>query len=272
MVERITEAFKKRTGRAAIIPFLSAGDPDFEASYHMFRTVLERGADVVEIGIPYSDPLADGPVIQAASLRSIGAGFSLPRAFELTAKVRKETEKGLVLFTYINPILQYGMERFLADAKSAGADGVIVPDLPLEESSELRRLADAAGIALIPLVTPTSGETRIAAIAREARGFVYCVSSLGVTGERAKMSTRVQNLVETARAHSSLPVAVGFGVSTAEQARSLANFADGVIVGSAYIRRIESALTEESRSPEERTNTLIERVGTFTEALVHAVR
>lgn len=270
-MDRIAQAFKDKQGRAALIPFLSAGDPDLDTSYRLFCALLEKGADIVEIGIPYSDPLADGPIIQAASLRSIHGGFSLPQVFELTAKLRSHTNKGLVLFTYINPILQYGVERFVKDAAESGADGMIVPDAPMEESAEIRRIADQAGIALIPLVTPTSGQKRVEAIVKDARGFVYCVSSLGVTGERAKMSERVEELVQMSKNYSNLPVAVGFGVSTPEQATNIARYADGVIVGSAYIKRIENLFLEHKLHPCD-TAQVVRSIEMFTEDLVRAVR
>ncbi|MCL6594318.1 MAG: tryptophan synthase subunit alpha, partial [Alicyclobacillus sp.] len=161
-----------------------------------------------------------------------------------TAALRQASDAGLVLFTYVNPVVQYGLHRYFADARQAGADGVIIPDLPFEESAEARAAADRHGVALIPLVAPTSGDERIAAICAVARGFVYCVSSLGVTGERARMSDRLHELVQRARHYANVPVAVGFGVSTPEQARAIAQLADGVIVGSALIRRIEQALAD----------------------------
>lgn len=243
-MDRIKQAFQSASvqGRAALIPFLTAGDPDQELSLNLFRALLQNGADIVEIGIPYSDPLADGPVIQRAALRSLQSGFALPKAFELTAKLRQETDKALVLFTYINPVIQMGFQSFFQQAANSGADGAIIPDLPLEESNEARLAADAAGIALIPLVTPTSGTERIERICQEARGFVYCVSSLGVTGERAQMSNRVTELIDTVKQYTSLPVAVGFGVSTPDHVADLAAYSDGAIVGSAFIRRIEDAL------------------------------
>ncbi|QSO45716.1 tryptophan synthase subunit alpha [Alicyclobacillus mengziensis] len=241
-MSRIEAAFMKRPGKKALIPFLNTGDPDVDTSLELFQTVLRAGADIVEIGAPYSDPLADGPVIQASALRSLQSGFAFPHVFEMTSRLRRDTDAGLVLFSYFNPLLQYGIDRFFRDAESAGADGVIVPDLPFEESTLVRQAADTSGVDLIPLVAPTSSEERVRKICEYARGFVYCVSSLGVTGERAKMSERLQDLVQTAKAYTNAPVAVGFGVSTPEQARHIASFADGVIIGSAYVRRIEESL------------------------------
>ncbi len=244
-MSRIQQAFERRRGEGTLIPFLTAGDPDYETSLKLFRTVLAAGADIVEIGIPYSDPLADGPVIQAASLRSLGAGFLLPRAFELAAALREEAkDKAIILFTYVNPVLQYGPERFFEAAASAQTDGVIIPDLPYEESHAIRALADRFGIDLIQLVTPASPPERIAAICSAARGFVYLVSTLGVTGERTTLSDRVGALAEEVRRHTDLPIAVGFGVSRPEHAEQILQFADGVIIGSAFVRQIEATVAE----------------------------
>ncbi len=267
-MDRILQAFKECGKKAALIPFLTAGDPTFDASLQMFQSVLSSGADLVEIGVPYSDPLADGPVIQAASLRSLKGEFKLPREFELTAELRKHTDKGLVLFSYINPVLQYTPQRFFSDAKASGADGIIVPDLPFEESEAIRTMADDYGIALIPLITPTSGDDRIEAIASHARGFVYCVAALGVTGERAKLSNRVEELVQKARLYTDAPIAVGFGVSGPDQAKAIASYSDGVIVGSAFIRRVEQAL---GASGEVQVEALTEAVGRFAAELAQAM-
>ncbi|RIV25674.1 tryptophan synthase subunit alpha [Alicyclobacillaceae bacterium I2511] len=267
-MNRIEGVFRKQTQHSALIPFLNAGDPSLDISLQLFRSVLQAGADIVEIGIPYSDPLADGPVIQASATRSLKSGFQFPQVFDLAQALRSESDQGLVAFTYINPLLQYTLERFFADAKSAGIDGVIVPDLPYEESGPVLQVADRNGIALIPLVALTSGEQRIIDICRSARGFVYCVSSLGVTGERTRMSERVRELVERVQSHTSLPVAVGFGVSTPEQAQYLSAFADGVIVGSALIRRIEAALHQNPNAP---VNILQATVQEFVKILVQGL-
>lgn len=237
-MNRLEKAFEQLVGRAALIPFVVAGDPDFETSFDILRDILAAGADMVEIGLPYSDPLADGPVIQAGAVRSLQAGFQLPDSMRLITALRKETEKPLIAFTYVNPILQYGVSRFFTDLAAAGGDGVIVPDVPLEEAPQLAATAQEAGIAFIPLVAPTSGEDRVKAICQQASGFVYCVSTLGVTGERKRVSESVQSLVEAVKRHTELPACVGFGVSSPEQAQEIAAYADGVIVGSAFVRRI----------------------------------
>ncbi|MCL6625723.1 MAG: tryptophan synthase subunit alpha [Alicyclobacillus shizuokensis] len=285
-MDRIEHAFRQASKQAALIPFLTAGDPDLETSICAFDAVIDAGADVVEIGIPYSDPLADGPVIQAAAVRSLRGGFQLPTAFDVCSTLRRRHERtGLVLFSYINPVLQYGPDKFFRDAHAAGADGVILPDLPFEESALVRELADAAEVALIPLVAPTSKEERVAKICESARGFVYCVSSLGVTGERAHLSNQVQELVASVRRHTHLPAAVGFGVSTPLQAREVGAYADGVIVGSAFVRRVEEALAEtrgasaptgHQRSESEGVSTssrdaIVRRIRTFAAELASAL-
>lgn len=240
-MERIRKAFQQLEGRAALIPFVVAADPDFDTSLSLIRSILASGADMIEIGLPYSDPLADGPVIQAAALRSLQGGFSLPDGLRLIALVRAETEKPLIAFTYVNPILQYGVDRFFQELSAAGGDGVIVPDLPQEEAAEVRRTALLHGIDLIPLVAPTSGRSRIERICKDASGFVYCVSSLGVTGERGSVQANVRDLVDMVKEYTTLPVCVGFGVSQPAHAREISSYADGVIVGSAYVRRIEQS-------------------------------
>jgi tryptophan synthase alpha chain len=234
--------------RCAFIPFVTAGDPDPDTSLAVIER-LARHADAIEIGIPYSDPLADGPVIQAGSLRALESGMNLPRSLDLLRAARKKTDVPLIAFTYVNPVFQYGPDRFAAVCREAGANGVIVPDLPLEESGPLSAACDREGIALIPLIALTSRE-RVARIAASARGFAYCVSSLGVTGERSRFSEELQAFVQSVRAASRVPVAVGFGISSPEHVRDLAEFADGVIVGSALVRRcgdIGDALRRGSR-------------------------
>lgn len=220
--------------RAAFIPFVTAGDPDFETSVKI-ALMLARHADAIEIGIPYSDPLADGPVIQEASLRALRQGMTISRAFDLMRAVREHTDVPLVAFTYANPVIQFGPAAFVRACRESGVNGMIVPDLPYEESDELQASGDEGGVALIPLLALTSRE-RIAKIAQRARGFVYCVSSLGVTGERSSFSTQLRSFVETVQRYATVPTAVGFGVSTPDHVRELATFADGVVVGSAIVR------------------------------------
>lgn len=262
---RIRDAFTRVEGRAALIPFIVAGDPNYEESLGAIVGALEAGADMVEIGLPYSDPLADGPVIQASALRSLQGGFQLPDCMRLVRDVRAVSEKPIIAFTYVNPIMQYGIDRFFAELSAAGGDGVIIPDVPLEEAPELSTSAARHQISFIPLVSPTSGEDRIADICKQATGFVYCVSSLGVTGERSSVSADVRGLVEAVKRHTDLPACVGFGVSTAAQASELAAYADGVIVGSAFVRRIEAAQSQIDLS-------VTEEVVQFTSELKSACR
>lgn len=239
-MNRIAERFARlaEKGEKAFIPFLTAGDPTLEDTKRLVYRLKEAGADIIELGIPYSDPLADGPTIQSASLRSLAQGVRLPDVFALVRQLRQEGfDLPLVLFTYINPVLQWGIERFFQTAAEAGADGAILPDLPVEEAEEANRAAKASGVALIPLVAPTSS-SRIEKICKQAQGFVYCVSSLGVTGVRSAFSDELPAFVAEVRRHTSLPVAVGFGVGTPEQAAEIGRMADGVIVGSAIVKRI----------------------------------
>ncbi|WP_206830421.1 tryptophan synthase subunit alpha [Alicyclobacillus fructus] len=259
-MDRIREAFA--AGHKLLIPFVVAGDPDYARSLEIARAILDAGADMLEIGFPYSDPLADGPVIQAAAVRSLKQGTRLVDCLRLVQDIRARSSKPLVAFTYVNPLIQYGPERFFAELAAAGGDGVIVPDVPLEEAAEVAAAAEAHGIRFVPLVAPTSGEERIRAIVREARGFVYCVSSLGVTGERQDVSRQARALVDLVRRHTDLPACVGFGVSRPEHVREIAAFADGVIVGSAYVRRIGEAV-DAGRDP-------VAAVRSFTEQLKQA--
>ncbi|WP_067618524.1 tryptophan synthase subunit alpha [Alicyclobacillus acidiphilus] len=262
-MNRIDQTFAGLNGEAALIPFVVAGDPDYGRSLDAIVAILEAGADMVEIGFPYSDPLADGPVIQAAALRSLQQGHQLPDCFRLIRDVRSKTEKPLIAFTYVNPVMQYGTERFFRDLAASGGDGVIIPDVPIEEAPELAQMASQYDISFIPLVAPTSGEERVRAISAQAHGFVYCVSSLGVTGERSSVASGVKSLVETVKRYTDLPACVGFGVSTPEHAAEIAAFADGVIVGSAYVRRIEQAQSEGDGS-------VAESVAEFTRQLKNA--
>lgn len=238
-MERIKETFAKLAGETALIPFIVAGDPDYDTSLRLVKSILDAGADMIEIGLPYSDPLADGPVIQASALRSLQAGFILPDGLRLIADIRRGTDKPLIAFTYVNPIMQYGTERFFRELSASGGDGVIVPDVPLEEAEEIAAVAHQHNIAFIPLVAPTSGEERVKRICAQANGFVYCVSSLGVTGERNSVAQNVQHLVNLVKKYTDIPACVGFGVSRPEHAKEISSYADGVIVGSAYVRRIE---------------------------------
>lgn len=237
-----TFAGLKANGQTALIPFLTIGDPDVDTSVEIIATLEAAGADIVELGVPYSDPLADGPVIQRASQRALKHQVNIATCMEAALKARTAGVKlPFILFTYYNPVLQFGMDRFFAEVKKHDISGLIIPDLPVEESEELTKLAEAAGVHVIPLVAPTSKE-RIKSIAAGAKGFVYCVSSLGVTGERSSFFEGVEDFIARVKAYTDVPAAVGFGISSAEQAAKFARICDGVVVGSAIVRKIEEAI------------------------------
>ncbi len=219
----------------AFIGFLTGCDPDFEGSRKNILAMARGGADLIEIGIPFSDPVAEGPVIQAANLRALSSGATTERLFELVERVREETDVPLVFLTYLNPVFKYGYGRFFARCAKAGVDGVIIPDLPYEEKGEVEPYTEEHGVDLISLVAPTS-HARVREIAASAWGFLYLVSSMGVTGMRNEIRTDLAAIVKEIRAVSSVPVAVGFGVSTPGQAKEIAQAADGVIVGSALVK------------------------------------
>ncbi|MDR2606008.1 MAG: tryptophan synthase subunit alpha [Oscillospiraceae bacterium] len=235
MSNRIANAF---SNGKAFIGFVTGGDPSIEASEEFILAMAESGADLIEIGIPFSDPIAEGPVIQAANIRALGAGVTVDRIFELAAAVRAKTEVPLVFLTYLNPVFKRGYDSFFKRCAEVGADGVIIPDMPFEEQGEAKRFAQAHGIALISMVAPTS-EQRVAEIAKSAEGFLYVVSSMGVTGVRGEIRTDLDALIKPIRKHSAIPAAVGFGVSTPRQAAEISRIADGVIVGSAIVRIVE---------------------------------
>jgi tryptophan synthase alpha chain len=234
-MSKIPNAF---AGGKAFIAFLTAGDPDLEKTEEYILAMADAGADLIEIGIPFSDPIAEGEVIQAANIRALASGAILPRIFEMVRNVRKKTAVPLVFLTYINPVFKYGYERFFAECAQSGMDGIIIPDLPYEEKSEIRDIAEKNGVDLITLIAPTSKE-RIRTLAQSARGFVYLVSSMGVTGVRKEIGTDIESIVRDVRAVTDTPVAVGFGISEPSQAKAVASSADGVIVGSAIVKIIE---------------------------------
>lgn len=229
----------KRKGEKALIVYLTAGDPSLEKTYEMILGLERAGVDIVEIGVPFSDPTADGPIIQAASERALKGGTTLSGILDMIERVRRVSEIPIVLFGYYNPVFIYGNERFAWRAKEAGVDGILVVDLPPEESGELRKFTDKAGIDFISLITPTSDDDRIKKISEEASGFIYYVSVTGVTGTKKPEIADVRKDVERIRRITSLPVGVGFGISTPEQAGKIAEYADGVVVGSAIVRLIE---------------------------------
>lgn len=222
-------------GEKALITFITAGDPSLEETRGILLELQSSGADLVEIGMPFSDPTADGPVIQGASQRALAGGVNLPRLLEMVSAMRKDLELPLVLFSYYNPVLAYGPRAFARDAREAGLDGVLIVDLPMEEWRELRQHTDRAGLDFIPLVAPTTGRDRMERMLAQATGFVYCISSTAVTGTTKPSLPEVRRLVGTIRELSALPVAVGFGISSAEEAAVAASVADAVVVGSVLV-------------------------------------
>lgn len=241
---RMDLTFKKlkEEGRTALIPFLTVGDPDLETTLDIIAELEAAGADILELGVPYSDPLADGPVIQRASARALRSNINLRTCMETALKARQAGSRlPFILFTYYNPVMQMGLDTFFAELDTHEISGLIIPDLPVEESQEMRERSRAAGVNLIPLVAPTSSE-RIEKIVSGASGFVYCVSSLGVTGERSSFHTGVDDFIASVRSATNLPVAVGFGISTGEQVARFARICDGVVVGSAIVRKVEDVI------------------------------
>jgi len=234
---RISAAFERRSGRAALMPYLMGGHPDLGESKACCVAAAEAGADLIELGVPFSDPLADGPVIHAAGTRALQAGVTPTQVLEVCEEVAHRLP--VVLMVYANLVLAGGAEGYVRRAAAAGASGLIVPDLPHDEAAELRAACDSAGVALVPLVAPTTPPDRLERIGRDARGFVYVVSVAGTTGERSQLDAQLPAVVERTRRATDLPVAVGFGISTAEQAGSVAELADGVIVGSRVVRAAE---------------------------------
>jgi tryptophan synthase alpha chain len=237
---RIAAAFGAAPGRAALMPYLMGGFPDVEASVRIGLACADAGADLLELGVPFSDPLADGPVIHAAATRALAAGAALPAIVDAGARIAERVP--VVLMCYANPILARGLERFTSELADRGLSGLIVPDLPLEESDAMLAACDAAGLALVPLAAPTSTDARLAAIGARARGFVYTVAVTGITGERSGLAGELPGMLARVRTHSKVPVAVGFGIATPEHAAAAAAAgADGVIVGSRLVRAAAEA-------------------------------
>ena len=231
-MSRIQEAFK---GKKAFIPFVTCGDPDLETTKQIVYEMEKAGAALIELGIPFSDPTAEGPVIQGANLRALTGGVTTDKIFDMVKEIRQNTQIPLVFMTYANVVFSYGTERFLEKAKNVGMDGLILPDVPFEEKEEFDSVCKKYGIDLISLIAPTSHD-RIRMIAKEAEGFLYCVSSLGVTGVRKEITTNIGGMIDKVREVTDIPCAVGFGISTPEQAKEMAAFSDGAIVGSAIVR------------------------------------
>jgi tryptophan synthase alpha chain len=236
----------QQQGRCALMPFLMAGDPDLSSTRAALLSLQAAGADLIELGIPYSDPLADGPVIQAAASRALGSGTTPGRVLEMLTGLKGELQIPVILFTYSNPLLNRGMEAFCRDAAAAGAAGLVVPDLPLEEAEKLSAIASDHGLDLVLLVAPTTPADRMGRIAAASRGFTYLVSVTGVTGVRTNLESRVADLVQQLKAMGPTPVAVGFGISGPEQARQVRDWgADGAIVGSALVKVMAQAYSQQ---------------------------
>ena len=227
-----------RTGQRAFIPYITAGFPDLERTEQILLLLAENGADLIELGIPFSDPIADGPTIQKASTDALEAGASVVKILGLVGQVRQKTDVPLLLFSAFNPLLHYGLARIANDAKTAGADGFLVPDLPPEESGEFETICRDRDLPLIYLVAPTTPPDRRELIARRARGFLYYISLKGVTGERASLPADLEQGVAELRRHTRLPIAVGFGISTPDHVRQVGRFAEGIVVGSAIVKKI----------------------------------
>ncbi len=261
ILSRIANTFEalKREDRKGFIPFITAGDPDLQTTHELIIELAQVGATVIELGVPFSDPMADGPVIQRASERALRQGFGLPEIFEVVRSVRNQTAVPIVLFSYFNPLLQFGLEKLVREAEHSQLDGILVTDLIPEESGRFRTMLRAHEIDLIFLAAPTSTDERLRMIAERARGFIYAVSRAGVTGARDEVSAEAEKLVSRIRAVSALPIAVGFGISTAEHVRDVWRYADAAVVGSAIVREIERS---------ESTGDLVARIGAFARQLI----
>jgi tryptophan synthase alpha chain len=264
-MSRISHTFEhlQKTHERALIPYVTAGDPDLEMTKRLVREMVRRGGDIIEIGVPFSDPLADGPIIQRASQRALQGGTTLRKILQTVSELRHDVDVPLVLMTYYNPVFRYGEEAFVADALDAGVDGIIVPDLPPEEGQSLLDLTTDTPLEMIFLTAPTSTSARLALISEASRGFIYYVSRLGTTGVRDQLADDLRMMLEKVRASTSKPIAVGVGVSTPEHVRLVAELADGVVVGSAILKLIEDL--------EDRADRL-EHVGDFVAVLKAATR
>ncbi|HVO95441.1 MAG TPA: tryptophan synthase subunit alpha [Terriglobales bacterium] len=263
-MNRIAQTFAelRKRRQAALIPFVTAGDPDLTTTLKIMRALAAAGADAIELGIPFSDPTADGPTIQRSYERALRNPISLTAILGLIRTFRKQSKVPIILFGYFNPLFQFGLKRFVRQAAAAGADGVLCVDLPPEESSELKRCTDSAGLDLIFLLSPMSGPDRLRLVAHQGRGFIYYVSVTGVTGARRSFDKDLRGQVAQVRKASSLPVGVGFGISTPQQAAWIAGFADAAVVGSALVEKIERAKTKSAKA---------EQAGAFVGQLKRAI-
>jgi tryptophan synthase alpha chain len=271
MTTRIDARFAelKKQGRSAFITFLMAGDPDPKTSLEIIKALPRAGADIIEIGMPFTDPMADGPAIQAAGLRALKAGMTLTKTLAMVREFRKDdAATPLVLMGYYNPIYIYGVDKFITDAKSVGIDGLIIVDLPPEEDTELCLPAMQAGLNFIRLATPTTDDKRLPAVLANTSGFVYYVSITGITGSAAPDADKVHAAVARIKRHTKLPVAVGFGVRTARQARAIAEGAEGVVVGSALVSAVKDSLDKNGKA----TPRTVKAVATLVAELAKGVR
>lgn len=258
----------RKAARPGLITFITAGDPDYDTSLALLRALPAAGADIVELGMPFSDPMADGPAIQAGGLRALRAGQTMPRTLDLVRAFRaSDGETPIVLMGYYNPIFSYGPDRFIADAKAAGVDGLIIVDLPPEADDELCVPALRAGLNFIRLATPTTDGKRLPAVLANTSGFVYYVSIAGITGTAAPDSTRVAAAVDRIKRHTHLPVAVGFGVTTPAQAAAIGRTADAVVVGSALVKAIETSLDADLRATPRTVPAVTELVGALAQSV-----
>lgn len=256
-MNKIKQAFENKK---AFIAFITCGDPDLETTEAAVRAAVSNGADLIELGIPFSDPTAEGPVIQGANLRALKGGITTDQIFAFVKKLRQDVTVPMVFMTYSNVVFSYGAEAFLSACSSLNMDGLILPDLPFEEKEEFLPVCQKYGVDLISLIAPTS-QNRIAKIAKEAEGFLYIVSSLGVTGTRTEIQTDLKSIMKVVRENTSIPCAIGFGISTPELARDMAELADGVIVGSAIVKFLEQYGT---RAPE--------HIGTYIKSMKEAMK
>lgn len=260
-IEKRIEQLRSKDQKA-LITFITAGDPDLETTKKLFKVLEKSGADIIELGVPFSDPLADGPVIQKSALRALGSGTTLKKIIQLVDEIRQDSQLPIVLMSSYNPVFVYGEKRFVDDAVKAGVDGVIIPDLPPEEAMEFERYADSKGLDMIFLIAPTSTPDRIKMVAERSRGFIYYVSLTGVTGARASLADGIQQKMENIKKNTKLPVMIGFGISGPDQAKQAAAISDGVIVGSAVVRMIDEYTEHNQRES---------RVGGFVASLRQAL-
>lgn len=260
-MSRIAETFAalKRQDRKGFIPFITAGDPELQTTRALIVELAQAGATLIELGVPFSDPMADGPVIQRASERALRHGLGVADVLQVVSEARKQTDVPIILFSYFNPLLQFGVARLAREAKNAGVDGVLVTDLVPEEAERFASALREQELDMIFLVAPTSTDERLQMVAERASGFIYAVSRAGVTGAREEMSTTAEQLVHRVRRFSSLPVAVGFGISTCDQVKDVWRYADAAVVGSAIVKEIEAADGSED---------LVRRIGKFARELI----